>query len=154
MDRIDAKLLEILVEDSSKTATDLKQVLNLSIPAINKRIAKLKKAGIIERFTVCLNAKKLNKTVAAFILLVVDQYSQVNELIDTIQNDPDVVDCYAITGEYDYLIKVYATDIEALEEKLLNFKAHKCVAKSHTIFALMEHKHMPSPLPGFESKIK
>lgn len=147
MDIIDKYLLEILTEDSRCSATEISKQINLSIPAINKRIAKLRETGVIEKFTVQVNPQKIEKSAQAFIMLVVDQYSQINELIDFVNKKKNIVDCYAITGEYDYLLKLYAKDIEELESILLELKGKNCVSKSHTIFALMEHKHSPGPLP-------
>ena len=147
MDEIDVKLLEILSRDSSQTATEITSQINLSIPAVNKRIAKLKASGIIENFTIQINAKQVDKPVLAFIMVVLNQYSQTDQFQSVIQADPDIVECNAITGEYDYLLKVYAKDIESLEEKLLKLKSTKGIAKSNTMFSLMQHKHLPGPLP-------
>ena len=137
MDSIDAQLLRILAEDARCSATDISKKVNLSIPAVNKRISRLRENGIIERFTIQLNPQKINSSVQAFVLLVVDQYSRVNELLEFVNAKENIVDCYAITGEYDYQLR--------LESILLELKGKKCVSKSHTIFVLMEHKHMLGP---------
>lgn len=147
MDIIDAQLLEILTEDSRCTATELSNQINLSIPAINKRIARLRESGVIEKFTIQVSPKKIDKSALAFVLLVVEKYSQISELMEFVNLNRSIVDCYAVTGEYDYLLKLYAKDIEELESILLELKGQRCVSKSHTIFALMEHKHSPGPLP-------
>ena len=89
--------------------------------------------------------QKINSSVQAFVLLVVDQYSRVNELLEFVNAKENIVDCYAITGEYDYQLRLYARDITELESILLELKGKKCVSKSHTIFVLMEHKHMLGP---------
>ena len=138
MDSIDAQLLRILAEDARCSATDISKKVNLSIPAVNKRISRL-------RFTIQLNPQKINSSVQAFVLLVVDQYSRVNELLEFVNAKENIVDCYAITGEYDYQLRLYARDITELESILLELKGKKCVSKSHTIFVLMEHKHMLGP---------
>lgn len=152
MDRIDIKILEILAENSNCTASDISTQVNLSIPAVNKRIAKMRDSGVIEKFTIQINPKKINKSVQAFIFLVVDQYSQVHELMDFVSNERDIIDLYAVTGEYDYMIKVCTRDIESLETLLLCLKEKRCVSKSHTMFALMEHKHLSGPLPDGDAK--
>lgn len=147
MDEIDVKLLEILSKDSSLTATEITTQVNLSIPAVNKRIAKLKTSGVIENFTIQTNPKKIDKPVLAFVMVVLNQYTQIEQFLSVIQSDPDIVECNAITGEYDYLLKVYAKDIENLEEKLLKLKNTKGIAKSNTMFSLTQHKHLFGPLP-------
>lgn len=147
MDETDNKLLRILSEDSSLTGTEIGNIINLSIPAVNKRIAKLKEAGIIKKFTIETDHKKIYKPIQAFILLVIDRYSHLEDLLDFVISKKDIVECYAISGEYDYLIKIYSKDIENLESMLLSLKEKRCVAKSHTIFMLQEHKKLPCPLP-------
>ena len=61
-------------------------------------------------------------------MLVVDQYSKVDELFAFIEKSRNIVSCYAITGEYDYLLELYAKDIEELESVLLALKEKKCVS--------------------------
>ena len=125
MDSIDAQLLRILAEDARCSATDISKKVNLSIPAVNKRISRLRENGIIERFTIQLNPQKINSSVQAFVLLVVDQYSKVNELLEFVNAKENIVDCYAITGEYDYQLRLYARDITELESILLELKGKK-----------------------------
>ena len=72
--------------------------------------------------------------------------------MDYVGQDPDILECFAVTGEYDYLIKVCAADVEALEDKLLHMKKQKGVIKSHTMLSLMEHKLAPTALPDMENR--
>ena len=147
MDEIDAKIIKMLSENADTTATEISQCVNLSVPAINKRIRRLVNEGIIRRFTVLTNGKKVGKPITAYILVVVQAGGAVDTLLDYVARDPDILECSAVTGEYDYLIKVCAADVEALEEKLLRMKKQKGVVKSHTLFSLMEHKFSPTVLP-------
>ena len=71
----------------------------------------------------------------------------VDSLLEYIKGDTDVLECYAISGEYDYLLKICARDVESLEEKLLSLKRLKGVTKSHTMLSLMEHKFTSAVLP-------
>lgn len=147
MDLTDKKILKILSDNANSTATDISSSVNLSVPAVNKRIARLQKENVIKNFTVVTNEKLIGKAVVAFIFIVMRYGDGVDSLIEHITNDPDVLECYAVTGEYDYLIKVCAKDVESLENKLLHFKKQKGVVKSHTMISLMEHKFQPSVLP-------
>ena len=147
MDEIDVKLLQLLSKDSSMSATEITTQVNLSIPAVNKRIAKLKSSGVIKSYTIQVNPKKIEKNVLAFIMVVLNQYSGVDDFLKIVKLDPDMIECHAISGEYDYLLKVYAKDIEELEDKLVALKVAKGVAKSNTLFSLCEHKHLSGPIP-------
>ncbi len=150
MDEIDAKILEILAARADATATEISRDVNLSVPAINKRIRRLQKEGVIRRFTVLTDGKRVGKPIMAFILVVVQPGSGIEALLDYIKRDPDILECFAVTGEYDYLIKVCAADVQTLEEKLLHMKRQKGVVKSHTMLSLMEYKFCPTVLPSID----
>lgn len=147
MDSIDIKLLHLLAAQSDTTATALSPLVNLSVPAVNKRIARLKSSGLIHRFTILTDARQVGKPVTAFIMLTLDQFTQEPALMDYVRSDPDVLECYAVTGEYDYILKVCARDVEQLEQKLNLLKQQKGVAKSYTMLSLMEHKYRACILP-------
>ena len=147
MDEIDFKILQILSENANATATEISLRVNLSIPAINKRISKLKQNGMIRQFTIVLDPEKAGKPIQAFILLILQQPSGAAKLTEYIRTDPDILECYAVTGEYDYILKVCAKDVTHLEKKLNLLKQQKGVAKSYTMLSLMEHKFRASLLP-------
>jgi len=152
MDITDAKILEILSANANATATEISQAVSLSIPAVNKRIQKLQKEGVIRSFTILTDSNKVHKPIIAFILIVVRYGEGVESLQEYVAADPDILECYAITGEYDYLIKICAQDVTSLEDKLLRLKQQKGVVKSHTMLSLMEHKFSPSILPSVKAE--
>ena len=147
MDNIDKKIIELLSENANITSTEIGDLVNLSIPAVNKRILRLQNENIIRKFTILTDGKKVNKPITAFIFIVVRFSDSIDVLLDHIRQDDDILECHALTGEYDYLLKVCALDIEDLEEKLLFLKKQKGVVKSHTMVSLMEHKFEPTILP-------
>lgn len=149
MDNIDIKLLHLLAQDADVTTSSLVSLLNLSVPAINKRIAKLKAEGYIRKTIVLTDPQKIGKGVMAYILIVLEQFSLSDSLLKIVNADPDILECYAITGEYDYILKICAASIDALEDKLLKMK-QKGIAKSHTMFALREYKFDPTAQPDFK----
>ena len=150
MDEIDARILKMLAENAGETSTAIGAAVGLSIPAVNKRIQRLQKEGALRRFTILTDGKRVGKPISAYILVILQAGSEA--LLDYVQQDPDVLECTAITGEYDYLIKVCAADVEALESKLLCLKRQKGVVKSHTMLSLMECKLQPSILPDIPQK--
>ena len=70
IDIIDKKILKILSENADVTTTEICNLVNLSVPAVNKRILRMQKDGIIKNFTIITNPKKLDKTITAFIFIV------------------------------------------------------------------------------------
>lgn len=150
MDTIDRQILKILADDAMATATQIGAEVNLSIPAVNKRIQKMRDSGVIRAFTVLTDREKVAKPICAFIMLTVRYGDGIEPLHEFIKKDPDVLECYAVTGDYDYILKICARDVEALEDKLLSLKKQKSVVKSYTMLALMEHKLSPAALPDEE----
>ena len=153
MDIIDQKILMLLAKNAGMTAAEISQVVNLSIPAVNKRILKLRESGVIRSFTILTDQKKVKKPITAYVLITIQYGSAVESLMKCIQGDPDILECFAVTGDYDYIIKICAADMECLEEKLLRLKGQKGVMKSHTMLSLMEHKFTPTALPDLEEKV-
>lgn len=149
MDEIDVKLVRLLSENSRATAVELSGKVDLSVPAINKRIARLQKEGKV-RFTVQVDAEAAGKPITVFILLNLQSISATGKLLDYVASDPDVLECYAVTGEYDYILKVCAKDVKALDRKLKLLKQQKGVVKSNTLFSLMENKNSICVLPEEE----
>ena len=147
MDITDKKILKILSKNANISSTEISGLVNLSVPAVNKRILRLQKEGIINFFTIVTDPKKLDKTITAFVFIVMQYGDSIKSLLQYAKNESDVLECYAITGEYDYMLKICATDIESLEEKILKIKNNKGVMKSHTMISLMEHKYHPTVLP-------
>lgn len=147
MDRIDRKILQILSQNAAATATEMVPLVNLSIPAINKRIQKLQESGVIKRFTVLVDPESVGKPILAFMLIVLQQGARMETLMDFIQSDPDILECCGVTGEYDYLLKVCAANVGALQKKINYLKKTAGVVKSHTMLSLTEYKHAVSALP-------
>ena len=147
MDITDKKILTILSENANITASEISTLVNLSVPAVNKRILRMQKEGVINFFTIVTNPKKLDKTITAFVFIVMQYGDSIKSLLEYANNEPDVLECYSITGDYDYMLKICAKDIESLEAKILNIKNKRGGMKSHTMISLMEHKFSPTVLP-------
>jgi Lrp/AsnC family leucine-responsive transcriptional regulator len=96
---------------------------------------------------VLTNGKNIGKPIMAFVLLVVQAGRQGEPFLEYVKNDDDILECFSVTGEYDYLIKVCAADMGSLKNKLSQIKLHNGVVKSHTMISLLEQKFSPTILP-------
>lgn len=150
MDIIDKKILKILSKNANTSATEISRQVNLSVPAVNKRILRLQNDKTINYFTIVTNSKKLDKAIIAFVFIVMKYGDNVKSLLKYAYNECDILECYSITGEYDYMLKICAKDIESLENKILEIKNIEGVIKSHTMVSLMEHKFLPAVMPDIE----
>lgn len=147
MDTIDSKILHILSQNANATATEIMGQVNLSIPAINKRIQKLQNAGVIRQFTVLVDPQKVGKPIQAFVLILLQQRSGIDAFMEYVRQDRDILECYSVTGEYDFVLKVCAGDVKQLDEKLVYMKEHQGVVKSYTMLSLTEYKYQAAVLP-------
>ena len=136
MDNIDIKIIRALAEDASQTASSLVPKLNMSVPAINKRIARLRDDGQITKTTILTDPKKLGKTITAYVLIIMEHFSTSEQLLKIVEEDPDI-------------LKRCTESIDALEDKLLHMK-EKGIAKSNTMFALREYKFEPTAVPDYK----
>ena len=148
MDELDLKIIEILSKNADITATAIKKEINLSIPAINKRIQTLKKSGIIKQFTILTDEKKVGKSIIAYVFIVLESSDYMDALLEYANANADILECSAITGEYDCLLKICAENIEQLDEKLMYLKKYKGIVKSNTMLSLTTYKHTPTILPN------
>lgn len=154
MDATDVKLLGILSKNARITAAEITKQVDLSIPAINKRISKMQRTGLITGFTAIVDPEKAGKPITTFVLINLQNISAADKLLEYVDSDPDVLECYSVTGEYDYILKICAQDVKTLEKKLKLLKQQKGVVKSHTLFSLRECKFCPTILPERKEKKK
>lgn len=114
LDKIDIALLKHLQEDAKQTNKQLSLKLNLSVTAIYERIKKLERAGIIRKYVALLDRAKvdLGFTVFCHIKLVQHVHKSVVEFESEIVKLSEVLECYHVSGEYDYLLKVLVKDMD------------------------------------------
>lgn len=146
MDAIDIKIIKELSQNADITATELSKRLHFSVPAVNKRIRAMKKSGVIKNFTVITDNKIIGKPIIAFVLIVLKSIEHAEPFFLHVESDPDILECYAVTGEYDCLLKICARSVEDLDRKLAILKTRNGVMKSHTMLSLTAHKYAPTIL--------
>lgn len=150
MDAIDKKILQILASNAYATRAAIGKAVGLSVPAVNKRIVRLREKGVVRGFTVLTDPVAVGKPIMAYVLLVIQYGTPVEKVLSYVKQDPDVLECHAVTGEYDYIIKICTDSVERFEEKLLYLKKQHGVLKSHTMLCLQEHKCKPAVLPNMD----
>ena len=143
-DAIDKKLLELLQIDSKQTNKELSSKLNLSITAVYERIKKLENNGVIDKYVALINKEKIDKAFVAFCHIKLMQHSQefVTRFEKEVVKIDEVVECYHISGDYDYLLKVIGKDMEAFREFMVNrLTKINHIGSTHSMFVINEVKH-------------
>ncbi|TBN04286.1 Lrp/AsnC family transcriptional regulator [Hyunsoonleella flava] len=142
-DKTDKKLLELLQTDSKQTNKELSNKLGLSVTAVYERIKKLEKEGFIEGYTALINKQKIKRNFVAFCHVKLLQHSQeyVFSFEKEVNNLDEVLECYHLSGDYDYLLKVIVTDMEAFREFMVR-KLTKInhIGSTHSMFVINEVK--------------
>jgi len=128
MDATDIKLLELLQHNAEMTIQQLSAEVHLSTTPCWKRINQLKKLGYISKTVSLVDRKKigLNVTTMVFVTLNTHDQEKIRIFDETIQQIPEVVECYRMSGEIDYLLKVVLSNIEGYDSfyKRLIDKVH------------------------------
>lgn len=148
MDSLDIKILKLLQQNSRITASEISNRINLSIPAVGERLKKLDSSGIIEKYTVILSAKKLNKHLMIIMFISLECPKFTDPFISIIQADDDIVECHYLAGDFDYAIKIITESTETLERLLNKIKNIPGVQKTKTNVSLSTIKNNHSIIPS------
>ncbi len=117
LDGIDIKILQLLQEDAKMTAKAIGENLNLTPTPVFERIKKLEKEGYISKYIAVLNERKLGLKQTAFIGVSLKGHtrSYLEKFISKVNDFNEVLECYQVTGSYDFMLKVVLNDIEAYQ---------------------------------------
>ncbi|MBO3801128.1 MAG: Lrp/AsnC family transcriptional regulator [Thermoproteota archaeon] len=109
MDDVDVKIVELLRQDGRKTLRELKEVLGISEPAIQKRINKLMKEGIIKRYTIEVDEKKIGYGVSSFLGVDIDPEALV-DVQAKLKEFLEIKGLYLTTGDHSLVAYVECKD--------------------------------------------
>ena len=144
MDAIDLRILARLQHDARITNVELAKAVNLSPSPCLARVRALEAAGYIERHVTLLNPKKLGLTVSVLVQVTLEK--QVEAALETfekaVRERPEVMECYLMTGDADYLLRVLVADVPAFERFILEFLSRvPGVGNIKSSFALKQVKY-------------
>jgi len=115
LDEIDIRILNCLQKHGELSNVEISERVHLSAAQCSRRIRELQRKGVISGYSAQLNREHLGLGVLAFVNVTFDkaQYRRLEELHKVMHSLPEVLECHAVTGDYDYLLKVVAPDLEA-----------------------------------------
>lgn len=146
MDDIDKQILKNLQQNARMTISDLSSEISLSMPAISERLKKLEASGVIKQYTVILDPSMLNKHLMALMLIRFDKPSNGDSFSTFVKNEPEIKECFYITGDYDYSLKIITENTRTLELLLTRIKNQQGIVKTQTIVILSTITDNPSIL--------
>lgn len=152
LDAIDRQILEMLQEDAKINIKEIAAKLNMTKTPIYERIKRLEKEGVIEKYVTVLNRKKLGSSIIVFLegSLKVEKFEQADEFFEAVAATPEIIECYLLGGENDFMLKVIAPELD----KYHDFYATKIaslprVGQIKSSFVIKEIKHSMK-LPNLE----
>ena len=122
LDAIDLKILRLLQEDARLTTKELAGRVNLSTTPVFERLKRLEREGFIKKYVAVLDAEKLDLGFEVFCSVKLKQMNRqvARDFVSVIRDIPQVAECYNVSGEYDYLLKIQAPDMKYYNEFIIN----------------------------------
>jgi len=144
LDSIDKKLLGYLQQNSKQTTKELSVKLNLSVTAVYERVKKLERQKIIRQHTILLDKNKIGKGFTVFCHIKLKQHTKEN-IIDfekEIALLNEVLECFHVSGDYDYIIKVCVSDMDEFREFMVTkFTVISSIGSTQSSFSISEVKN-------------
>lgn len=121
LDDLDNAILKELQEDSAMSNVELARRISLSPPAVHARIKRLEELGYVRQYVAILDREKVGYDMLCLInvTLQMHQMDNINLFREAVQAMPEVLECYFVTGEFDYLLKVVVRNRKELETFLM-----------------------------------
>lgn len=144
LDETDIKLLKLLGNDSNVTMKELAAKVNLSPSPVFERVKRLETNGYIKKYIALIDAEKLNHGLIIFCNIRLKQHDKNigQEFVGDIMRISEVVECYNISGDYDFLLKVYARDMKHYQDFVFNkLGSVKSIGSTHSTFVMYENKN-------------
>jgi Lrp/AsnC family leucine-responsive transcriptional regulator len=143
-DPTDWRILARLQEDARISNVDLAKAVNLSPSPCLNRVRALEESGIIGRYVTLLDPLRLGLTVSVFIQVSLEK--QMRNALDTFEGSvlarDEVMECYLMTGDADYLLRVVVSDVQSLERFIVDYLAKiPGVSSIKSSFALKQVKY-------------
>jgi Lrp/AsnC family leucine-responsive transcriptional regulator len=147
LDEIDRRIIQTLQTDGRMSVQDLASRVGLSPSPCARRVRLLEDAGVIEGYVAIVNQEKLGLPVSVFASIKLERQreEELDRFAAAVSRWPEVADCYLMTGQRDYLLRIIVSDLSAYE-RFLKDKLTRLdnVASIESSFALGKVKHSHS----------
>lgn len=149
LDEFDVRLIAALQRDGRASNAELAEAVHLSASQVSRRLARLEAAHIVTGYRPVIDRKAVGLGVLAFTAVSLERHSEnaSAEFERAVRDMPEVLECHALTGEADYLLRIVAADLDAFSQFLLHRLIRRQGVRSvHSNLVLASIKP-PAPLP-------
>ncbi|WP_298720676.1 Lrp/AsnC family transcriptional regulator [uncultured Ferrovibrio sp.] len=149
MDESDRKILRFIQENGRSSYAEIGAVAGLSVSAVNERLKKLEKQGVIAQWGARLDPVAAGCGILAFVYVMIERPEHEAAFLTLVRDEPAILECHHVTGDWSYLLKVRAGSLKALEDLLARrIKALPGIPRSQTSIVLSSAKETAAlPIP-------
>lgn len=143
-DAIDKKILKVLQADACLNTKQIAGKIGLTVTPTYERLKKIEQSGVVKEYVALLDREKIGKTIVAFINVSLQLHSKplINVFERAIVKVPEVMECFHVAGNFDYLLKVVVKDMNSYQNFLSNKLATiENIAHVQSSFVMTEIKH-------------
>lgn len=121
LDKIDKKILNQLQENCRITIKELSEILGLSPTPVFERIKKMENAGLINKYVALIDPSLLGKKLTVFLHVTIKDHSKkaLDQFLKEVIVLKEVMECYHVTGDFDFFIKIITKDMETYNQFIL-----------------------------------
>lgn len=158
MDDVDTKILGELQKNAKLTNVELAQRVHLSPSPCLTRVRALEKQGVIKKYVTLLDPQSVGLGVSVFVQIRLERQTERSLVVfeNAIRSFPQVMECYLMTGDADYLLRIVVPDVQALHSMVHELTRIPNVASIRSSFALKQVKFetalplesLPAPASG------
>ena len=148
-DRTEARILRLLQSDGRITNTELAQAIGLSESPCLRRVRSLENDGVITGYSARVNQRRLGLQVTAYVQVQLEKHDErkTREFLDRVGQETHIVECHAMSGAYDYLLKVVARSMDHFSELamdgILGFPGVRNIESSFSLKTIKQNTALP-----------
>ena len=151
MERVEKDILQALQKHGRMSNVELAERVGLSESPCFRRVRGLEEAGIISGYSARLNQRELGLQVTAFVQVTLDKQDDKKQraFLAHVEAEEHIVECHALSGSHDYLLKVVARSMDHFSElsmqRILKFPGVRNIESNFSLLAVKEHGVLPIP---------
>lgn len=144
LDNTDLQILKQLQQNSNISIKDLAAKLFLTATPVYERIKRLEREGFITKYVALLNKEKLNRSMIVFCNVRLKEHAKnvgANFVKDIVAL-PEIIECYNIAGDYDFMLKILVADMASYQDFVMNkLSTIENIGNTQSVFVMGEIKH-------------
>ena len=153
IDNIDLKILNQLIQNARESASNIAELIGMSVPAVTERIKKLQDSGIIKGYSVEIDKQKLGMDVSAFITIISESSAYFEDVVKQADDNMNVIGCYTTTGTGSHILHIEVENTVALEKILRDIQSWPGVKRTETQLILSSYKNSKSLIQKEEDNV-